>query len=424
MRLLLISGAYPPTRAGEADHAYMIAKHLAARGVDVRVLTTAGTAPSNNDKPTVSRAMRRWSWSELPRLLWILWRHQPDVVLLMYIGWIYDAHPMITFLPTIAKFVRRRTRCVTQFENALGSEPYNLSRMARGPRKAFAVLLGPRRVNYQFGTLLHDSDAIVVLSVHHRHQLSAANRVDAPVTLIPPPPLLPVAGSKAARPEGRRRLGLRDDEFLIAYFGYVYPRKGLETLGSAFRRVLDARPDVKLAIIGGPLAGEEAHYAKIQDLYKELGISASVTWTGFLEDTEELAMYLAAADLCAHPIDIGVQLNNSSFAAAAASGLPIVATRGPQLEAPFVNGYNALLCPPKDPVALAGAIEAVINDPVLKERLARGALALAREWFSWEGAIDRLMSVLTTSADAVQKPSTPALGESPVWAPKSEEVRK
>ena len=32
-------------------------------------------------------------------------------------------------------------------------------------------------------------------------------------------------------------------------------------------------------------------------------------------------------------------------------GLPIVATRGPQLEAPFLDGQNALFCPPMDPAA-------------------------------------------------------------------------
>src|SRR6476661_5355313 len=111
MRLLLVSGAYPPTRAGEADHAHMIAEHLAARGVDVCVLTTRGKGASGKDSLTVSRKMRRWSWRELPCLVWMLWRYQPDVVLLMYIGWIYNGHPMITFLPTVAKFVRRRTRC-------------------------------------------------------------------------------------------------------------------------------------------------------------------------------------------------------------------------------------------------------------------------------------------------------------------------
>jgi glycosyltransferase involved in cell wall biosynthesis len=64
------------------------------------------------------------------------------------------------------------------------------------------------------------------------------------------------------------------------------------------------------------------------------------------------------------------------------------------LESPFVHGRNVLLCPPKDPAALADAITAVVDDPALRRRLTEGALALANEWFSWEGAIDRLASAM------------------------------
>src|ERR1700681_59437 len=112
MRLLLISGMYPPARAAEADHARMLAEHLAARGVEVRVVTTRGGATplttragakSEENGCSVWRVMRRWSWRALPRLTWLLWRYRPDVVLLHYIGWIYGNHTMITFVPTLAK---------------------------------------------------------------------------------------------------------------------------------------------------------------------------------------------------------------------------------------------------------------------------------------------------------------------------------
>jgi len=398
MRLLLISGAYPPTRAGEADHARMIAEGLAARGVDVGVLTTRVDAVSGQNGGAVRRVIRRWSWTELPYLAWLLWRYRPDVLLLMYIGWIYDDHPMITFVPTVAKLVRPGTRCITQFENALGSTP-GTSFPARAARKALRILLGENRVHHSYGTLLHDSDSIIVLSDHHRCQLTEGTEQDDKVILIPPPPLVPVRkDSRTTRSEGRQRLGLSEGEFVIAYFGYVYRRKGLETLGAAFRRVVRDRPGIRLVIIGGPLAGAEAYYEEIQTAYRELEIADSVIWSGFVEDPRDLAIYLSTADVCVLPIDIGIQLNNSSLAAAAASGLPIVTTRGPRLESPFVHGRNVLLCPPKDPAALADAITAVVDDPALRRRLTEGALALAKEWFSWEAAIDRLESAMVAGS--------------------------
>jgi glycosyltransferase involved in cell wall biosynthesis len=90
-------------------------------------------------------------------------------------------------------------------------------------------------------------------------------------------------------------------------------------------------------------------------------------------------------------MDVGVQLNNSSVAAAAAHGLPIVATRGSRLEAAFVDRENILLCPPKDPERMSAAIEALVDDPALRERLSAGSRRLAEEWFSWPRAIDRIL---------------------------------
>jgi glycogen(starch) synthase len=162
--------------------------------------------------------------------------------------------------------------------------------------------------------------------------------------------------------------------------------------------VVRDRPGIRLVILGGPLAGAEAYYEEIQTAYRELEIADSVIWSGFVEDPRDLAIYLSTADVCVLPIDIGIQLNNSSFAAAAASGLPIVTTRGPRLESPFVHGRNVLLCPPKDPAALADAITAVVDDPALRRRLTEGALALSKEWFSWDAAFDRLASAMVAGA--------------------------
>ena len=44
MKTLVISAAFPPLRAGEADHTYHVCQHLADRGAHVHVLTTRATS--------------------------------------------------------------------------------------------------------------------------------------------------------------------------------------------------------------------------------------------------------------------------------------------------------------------------------------------------------------------------------------------
>src|SRR5207253_4470800 len=101
-----------------------------------------------------------------------------------------------------------------------------------------------------------------------------------------------------------------------------------------------------------------------------------------------------SADLCVLPFDRGVQLNNSSFAAAAAHGLPIITTQGTMVEQPFVHQENVFLCPPRSPEVMATAIGTIMGNPDLRQRLCVGALQLVQEWFSWDKAIERTISTL------------------------------
>jgi hypothetical protein len=86
-------------------------------------------------------------------------------------------------------------------------------------------------------------------------------------------------------------------------------------------------------------------------------------------------------------------LNNNSFSSAAAHGLPIVTTTHAALEPHFVHGENVFLCEPQDPAALASAVAAVVDNPDLRARLREGALRFARDWCSWETAMDKTLRI-------------------------------
>ena len=106
-------------------------------------------------------------------------------------------------------------------------------------------------------------------------------------------------------------------------------------------------------------------------------------------------MYLCSADVCVLPFEEGVQLNNSSFVAAAAHGLPIITTRGAMVEAPFMHQKNAFLCPPQKPEVMAAAIETLMDQPDLRQHLRVGALQLVQKWFSWDRAIERMIATFS-----------------------------
>jgi glycosyltransferase involved in cell wall biosynthesis len=405
MNLLVVTAAYPPMQVAEADHAYHLCQRLAQRGLRVEVLTTAGCMRQESELLNIRPVIRDWSWSDVPRFVRHLKQSSPDAVLLMYLDRAYNNHPMITFAPTIIKKLFPKALIVLQVEDRHGIRPDQCSAVTRTIRKAVALSVGLNRVNYLFGTLLQSSDRIIVLSELDRTELA---KHDPSVTdksvLIPVPPILHVRpeDNGESRLEGRRALGVDPGHFLFAYFGYAYPGKGVETLLRAFEQVAANRPESRLAMIGGGLTGSSmqrrAYLEEMRALAQQLGIDDKVRWTGeYPWDSDIGSMYLRAADACVFPMDAGVYLYNSSFAAAAVHGLPLVATQGEPREREFLHGENVLLCTPRSVDALRGAMTAVQGDSDLRRRLRAGAMRLAAECFSWEIAIDRTIVTLACS---------------------------
>jgi polysaccharide biosynthesis protein PslF len=392
-KLLIVSGAFTPGNSGEAQHALLLSRQLARRGFDVDVLSTVGAERDASIR--VWPLMSDWSWRELPLFARFLRSSSPDVILLLYIGWMYEHHPMITYAPTIARLLLPRVRFVTQFENALGARPELYGLRGRLRARGASIAAGIWARDDRFGTLVRDSHRLIVLSDHHRELLTGrSTRAQAKSILIPPPPLMALSPeTQQARRRGRAMLGAGDDHFLFVYLGYLYPRKGLETLLRAFALVSAQRAHARLAVVGGPLEGHEGYPAALQRLSADLGIERKLRWAGpYPSDSADGSFMLRAADAYVMPIDIGVALNNSSIGAAAAHGIPLVATRGEISEPAFRDRENVLLCPPQDPAAMAAALQIVMDDHELRRRLARGARALADEWFSWETALDRTIA--------------------------------
>ncbi|MBA5868796.1 MAG: glycosyltransferase [Nitrospira sp. CR2.1] len=403
MKVLVISAAYPPMHAGEATNTYHLCRQLVERGVEVHVLTSFGNIGTADPQIHVHAVMPGWGWGDLLRVRSFLKNCAPDAVFLMYIGLMYKFHPMVTFLPTLSKKLFPKMPFVTRYESAfVGADPSKTGILSRLVRKLIVRWAGTSDVAYSSGTLLRDSDTVIALCERHRAMLVKEwAPVQDKVALIPPPPNLFIASnvSGLARERGRMRLGAAPGEFIVTFFGYLYPIKGIETLLQAFAIVAAQRPEARLLFIGGKVGldveGGASYFDKMQDLAKELRVDARTTWTGaFKSEEEDASLLLHASDVCVLPFLEGVQLNNSSFASMVAHGLPIIVTRGPQMDEAIVAGENVLACEPKDYQEIARLILQLMDHADLRARLRGGALKLAAEWFSWDTATEKTLTAL------------------------------
>jgi glycosyltransferase involved in cell wall biosynthesis len=153
----------------------------------------------------------------------------------------------------------------------------------------------------------------------------------------------------------------------LLHVASLNPVKDQRTLLEAFRRVVTRVPDVHLDI-----AGEDTMGGAIQDLARQLGVAAQVTFHGVLPSDALAVLYRRA-----HLFVLSSRHEAAGVVAleAAASGLPIAGTAVGYL-ADWAAEDRAVAVPPGDSPALAGAIVALLADPARRRRLAESA----REW--------------------------------------------
>jgi glycosyltransferase involved in cell wall biosynthesis len=159
----------------------------------------------------------------------------------------------------------------------------------------------------------------------------------------------------------------------ILFVGFLRPEKGIEYLLEAVSLLKEDLP-WELEIVGPP---EFTDYsAKLHCIAAARGIGERIRWEGYVPNGKPLFDRMRAADLFVLPT-----LSEGTphvLVEARANGLPCISTTAGGVPSAVTDGYDALLVPPKDALALAQAIERVVGDAELRHALIRNGLRAAR----------------------------------------------
>jgi glycosyltransferase involved in cell wall biosynthesis len=358
VRVLVVSGIWPPDVGGPASHAPDVAAFLRERGHQVEVVVTAGAAPARQEYPV------RWIARSLPkgvihaRTGFEIARRaaHADVVYTTGMfgrsafGAAIVRRPYVVKLTADPAFERARRRGIVggnvdEFQYGAGSATARVLRVARDTELKHA--------------------AHVFTPSGYLRELALSWGVDpGRVSVLPnPAPPLPVL---APREELRRGFGLEGPT--LAFAGRLTAQKSLRVALEAVASV----DGVELLIAG---EGDERETLELD--VAELGLAERVRFLGALPRARVVELF-AAAD--ASILSSTWENFPHTVVEALAVGTPVIATAAGGVGEVVHDGENGLLAPVGDSTALGDAVRRYFGDEELRRRLHEGAAPSVAEY--------------------------------------------
>lgn len=160
----------------------------------------------------------------------------------------------------------------------------------------------------------------------------------------------------------------------VLYVGLLTPRKGVLDLLEASRLLRQRGIDHELCLLGGtPDEGPEAE-AQVRS-----GVDENTRLLG-TRPPEAMPAELAGADVFCLPS--WWEAMPLSVLEAMAAGLPVVATDVGDVRREVDDGVTGYVVPARDPGKLAAALEPLLTDPGLRERMGAAGRVRVTEMFS------------------------------------------
>jgi phosphatidylinositol alpha-1,6-mannosyltransferase len=187
----------------------------------------------------------------------------------------------------------------------------------------------------------------------------------------------------------RRRFGLAADRPLVLGLSRLVPRKGFDVLIDA---VAGLDPVVQLAVGG---TGREAR--RLARRAAERGITDRCTFLGRVPEADLADLYGCAdvfAMLCRERWG-GLEAEGYGivFVEAAACGVPSIAGRSGGSHEAVVDGETGFVVDPHDSGGVRAALDRLLGDDALRERLGAAARKRAVEELACDRQVERLLPV-------------------------------
>ena len=309
IKVLLITGSYPPMRCGVGDYCYLLAKAIATNPeVQVTVLTSETKISTDpNEKIKVLPLIKKWSLTETIKAIKIIYRCSPDIVHIQYPTQGYGSGYLPWILPIISFLMMKR---VVQTWH----EEYNNWRLTL---RLFLKAIVP--------------DVLITLHPSYKKLLPPKFRWASwfkKTVFIPIASNIPIVKMTECQKLTLKQRYLKKQKRLIVFFGFIYPSKGVELL----LEIADSKSDH--IVIAGEFGDNQDYNQKlIKQASSELW-TGKITVTGFIP-SNKISELLTIADAVILPFRDGRGELNRGSAYAAISHKVFTITTSKK-----INGYD------------------------------------------------------------------------------------
>jgi glycosyltransferase involved in cell wall biosynthesis len=186
--------------------------------------------------------------------------------------------------------------------------------------------------------------------------------------------------------EARARLGIKE-KYVLLFFGFVRPYKGLHDLIEAFRIVAE-KCDVALLIAGEFFSG----LSQYREQLRSKGLLRKTYLFHRYIGSEEVPVFFSAADLLVQPY---IKFSGQSGVSQTAylHSVPIVATDVGGLPELVIDGQTGMIVQPRNPKELAFAIETLLGDEEKRRQYGLNGKRLLETELAWDRVTQSLVKL-------------------------------
>lgn len=359
MKIALFCPDYPPavSEGGISHFSKCLGRHLYEAGNDVYIIAGKDYCGSGQDhKIRILQFPGQWNLNTMRRMAHQLRIHNIEVINLQYSPVMYPAQFKIAW-----NYLARRFVSTVSFHTLWGGSWLN---------KFFAL-------NFLFtanGVIATNSEVIYLIKKYLPYFLYKTRYIPIGSNIQPKP----------VDPDDYHRIiakySISSAKPLLVYFGMFYPGKGIHMLCEAARLLLlKHNLDFKLLVIGGGIADLSEYIRQKKKLVQFFGLQDKVIFTGKIP-TAEVSVLLNASRMVVLPFVAGVSDRRGSLMAALAHHKAVVTTKPALPIDGFKNRENLIWPDEADAVNLAETIRQVFDNPILREKLEKGATSLSRNY--------------------------------------------